>query len=200
MYGHNNNPSLTLLFLQSFACRVKPDLHGNDTSQCAHLCCNLPISSAVKRLFLRSALHLSPLAHTVHRAFSHEETSFSAEKLLPQYLHPKDRPSGAALLFSLRNVSLFAIVSPLLRPCGNGQPCWPPQRAPGPYFRRFFSSPVPAGFSASRLALTHCLMSRYRFSVHTDTADAANFASYQDGVLPARAVAFLHVTREAQRV
>ena len=47
---------------------------------------------------------------------------------------------------------------------------------------------------------THCLVSRYQVSVHTDTADAAHFASHQDVVLPARVIAFLHEMREAQRV
>ena len=31
--SHSDNPFLALLFLHSFACRVKPDLYGNDTSQ-----------------------------------------------------------------------------------------------------------------------------------------------------------------------
>ena len=63
---------VAFLILRSFSCHVKPDLHGNDTSQCAHLCCHSPVSSAVTRLFLRSALHLTDLAHSVHGAFSHE--------------------------------------------------------------------------------------------------------------------------------
>ena len=47
---------------------------------------------------------------------------------------------------------------------------------------------------------TQYLMPRYRLSVHTDTADAAHFASHQNVVIPARAIAFLHVMREAQWV
>ena len=99
MCGHNGNPSLALLFLHSFACRVKPDLHGNDTSQCAHLCCHVPISSAVKRLFLRSALHLTPLATQSMGPF-HTNKRASPLRAVAQYLHLKDRPSGAALFFS----------------------------------------------------------------------------------------------------
>ena len=111
-------------------------------------------------------------------------------------MHSKDRPSGAALFFSLQRVafchrvSSFFVLSLSLRAWA--PPCRPPQRARGPLSG---DSSLHRCRSVERVTPgpTHCLVSRYRFSVHTDTADAAHFASHQDVVLPARAVAFIHV-------
>ena len=79
-----------LLFLHSFACRVKPDLHATQSMRPLH-------------------------------------TSIRASPLSPQYLHSKDRPSGAALFFSLcapcrflPSCLLFFLLLPLW-PCDHGR-------------------------------------------------------------------------------
>ena len=97
--SHNDNPSLALLFLHSFACRVKPDLHGNDTSQCAHsvLPCAHLLEKLWKRLFLRSAVHQEqlssgPLRHMCRFCTSCLHFSvFCFEALATTYWH---RPVG----------------------------------------------------------------------------------------------------------